>query len=179
MTTVSPEIIKRIEDKILETLLVLQKRYPSANLDIPTWKWNPMGRTAGRAHYLGNLVELNPDFINNHLDELINQTLPHEIAHLVSVKVYGLQLGRGHGRFWKSVMYALSPLDVEVRRCHDYSLEGVSKIRPRPYEYVCHCKDKTFSLTANIHGKIQRGQKRFCTRCKATIILKSTLQQAA
>jgi len=179
MTTVSPELIKRIEDKILETLLLLQSRYPKTNLDIPKWRWTKMGRVAGKAHYIDNLVELNPDFLTNHLEELINQTLPHEIAHLVSVKVYGQQLGRGHGRFWKSVMYALSPMGVECRRCHDYSLDGVSKVHPRPYEYVCRCKDKTFNLTANIHNKIQRGQKRICVRCKTVIVLKSSIQQAA
>jgi len=177
MTTVSPEIIKRIEDKILETLLLLQARYTKANLEIPTWRWNKMGRIAGKAHYTGNLIELNPDYIANHLDQLINQTLPHEIAHLAAVKIYGLQLGRGHGRFWKSVMYSLSPMGVQVKRCHDYSLDGVSKVRPRPYEYVCRCKDKTFNLTANIHNKIQRGSIRHCVRCKATITLK--VQQAA
>jgi len=177
--TIPNDIVKRVEDKILDTLLLLQKRYPNANLEIPKWQWTKMGRTAGRAHYGLGLVELNPDFITNHLEELINQTLPHEIAHLASFKIYGI-LGKGHGRFWKSVMYALAPLGVQVKRCHDYSLDGVTtRVRPRPYEYVCGCKDKTIKVTSNIHNKIQRGQKRFCIRCKVTIKLKSLVQQAA
>jgi hypothetical protein len=91
-------IHKRIEDKILDVLLLAQQIYKQP-FDIPALEYKQMGRVAGKAWFLAWKVEINPDFLKNgHLEEMVNQTLPHELAHLISQKVYGRIIGGGHGR---------------------------------------------------------------------------------
>lgn len=173
MTTVSTEIIKRIEDKILEVMLLLQKRY-NVVLELPKYSFRQMGTKGGLAYYRDYRIELNSDFFKNYCEEMINQVVPHEIAHLVSFKVYG-PLGRGHGQFWKGVMSSLRPLGVTITRCHSFSLEGVKHRRvAKPFAYKCGCM--VHNVTLNIHTKIARGSSRRCIRCRQKLTYQSVVQ---
>jgi SprT protein len=153
---IDPIVVKRIEDKILEVLLQAQSIYKQP-FTLPTLEYRQMGRKAGYATYSTWHVALNSDFLHNgHLEEMIEQTLPHEIAHLISYKVYGPVLGTGHGRCWKSVM---SRLGLEVRRCHDYSLEGVKVRKVTRVPAKCPCCGQMFNLTKIKANRIQMGRK--------------------
>ena len=175
---ITPEIIQKIETKIAEVMGLFRKRFHSADLtETPKYSFRQMGRRGGLAYYKENRIELNPDFFKNHAEEMINQTVPHEVAHLVAFKVYSL-LGKGHGRFWKLVMGALYPLGVKVSRCHQYDLEGVKvRIVARPFSYHCGCMDH--NITKNIHAKIQSGRKYTCNRCRQPIKLIESIQPIA
>lgn len=149
-------IHKRIEDKILDVLLLAQSIYKQP-FEIPTLEYRQMGRVAGKAWFFNWKVEINPDFLKNgHLEEMINQTLPHELAHLISQKVYGRTLGGGHGRLWKSVMVRLG---LPPNRCHDYSLEGVKTRKKAKYPVKCPVCGAQFDVTAKRVEQIRAGLK--------------------
>ena len=164
---------KRIEDKILDVLLLAQSIYKQP-FDIPTLEYRQMGRMAGRAWFLAWKIEINPDFLKNgHLEEMINQTLPHELAHLISQKVYGRIIGGGHGRVWKSVMIRLG---LRPDRCHDYSLEGVKTRRKAKFAAKCPTCGEQFDITAKRVEQIRAGLKIFhnspvCRRVKKCLEL--------
>lgn len=107
---VTPSIDKQYRDKMEECLNVCRAKYPTINIPTPTLKWRQMGRRAGLCTFnyytKACVLAINPDFINNHAEDMINNTLPHEIAHYVAGMVYG-RIAHGHGRYWKSVMYVL------------------------------------------------------------------------
>lgn len=146
-------IHKRVEDKILDVLLLAQKIY-NQTFEIPTLEYNQMGRCAGRAWFTEWKIEINPDFLKNgHLEDMINVTLPHELAHLISRKVYGF-LGGGHGRMWKSVMVNLG---LRPDRCHNYSLEGVKTRRKSIYPCKCPTCGKVFNVTRRRQNEILSG----------------------
>lgn len=160
------ELVKQIEDKTLDCLLTLQDKL-KITLSIPVIEFKQIGRKAGYAYYNENKLVLNPDFFNNgHADEMINDTLPHEIAHLVAVKKFG-ECGKGHGPNWKYVMRLLG---LTPKRCHNYDLEGV-KVRRRSesnFVYKCSCRDKIF-LTQIRHNRHQSGRPYHCLMCKTEL----------
>jgi SprT protein len=173
MTNVDPTVIKRIEDKVLNVLLLAQNIYGQP-FRLPTLEYRQMGRRAGTANYSEWTLTLNPDYLRNgHLEDMIEQTLPHELAHFVSYTVYGPLHGRGHGREWKSVM---SRLGLQVKRCHNYSMEGVKTRTKAKISAKCPSCDKVFNITTYRANQIQQGINIFhtapgCRWVKETLIL--------
>jgi len=150
---VSPEIIKQIEDKIIWCLETVHMATGKL-LEVPTWEFRQSGQIAGYADCGQNFVSINPDFINNGQAEyIVDQTVPHEVAHLISVALYGLDMGGAHKYGWKAVMRMLGcPAD----RCHSLSMEGVKTKTRKRWEYKCVCCGKILYLTTNKHNKIQK-----------------------
>ena len=130
--SVSPELKKLVEDKVLESLLILQSKLNRTDLPIPPVGFRQMGRSAGRVcySYTGDKcfnfeLWINPDyFYNGGQNHLINVTVPHEVAHIVSVFVHGRLDGQGHGTRWGTMMYRLG---LPAERCHEMSYEGVKQ----------------------------------------------------
>ncbi len=94
-----------------------------------------------------------------HPAEMLNETVPHEIAHLIVVLRWGAKC-RPHGAEWRSVMpecFALEP-----QRTHSQPLKP-SRTLPRDFIYVCKCRKHC--LTRIRHGRIARGQSVY--RCRA------------
>lgn len=166
---VNSEIHHRVETKILDTLLTLQSAY-GRTFDIPKLVYKQIGRTAGRAFLSSWKIILNPDFLKNgHLEDMINRTLPHEIAHLVAYKLFG---DHGHGRGWKMVMRALG---LEPNRCHTYSLEGVRTRSRVKYESRCPVCNDSLLITAYRARQIQAGRIVYCAKTRMCRIMKKPL----
>lgn len=161
------EIINRIETKILDTMDILQKKYPQNNLKLIEYSFKQMGRVAGRAWSRENRIEINPDYcLNGELEKMISVTIPHEIAHVVSYQVYG-RAGFGHGYYWKSIMINLG---LEPLRCHNFNMEGV-KLRKvnKPHKYTCGCTGMVHNMTNLRNKQIESGRTFVCTKCKVKI----------
>jgi len=169
------EIRHALETKILDVLLTLQTK-TNHTFDIPKLEFKQLGRRAGIANRLEYTVTINPDFcLNGHWQQMLDQTLPHEVAHLIAPKLYNPYLhgfdrnkGWGHGRAWK---YTMRLLGLQPDRCHDMSTEGV-KVRNvrRPYIYSCGCPDKEFAITARMHNRMQSGRWKRCLRCRVRLL---------
>ena len=132
-------------------------------------------RVAGTASSAKNVVSLNEYFLETETEDMLNNTIPHELAHIVTDKFYPYAR-QAHGPEFKLVMETI--FETMPTRCHSYDLKqlkdtGIIRTRKkvaRPYLYKCGC-DKPHNLTANIHKKIQNYfQKRICRTCNELII---------
>ena len=119
--------------------------------------FNLKGRTAGKCHPSQRWVKLNPSMFKDNFKEMIGQTLPHEIAHLVAWKEYG---ERGHGAGWKRVMRRMG---LQPDRCHDYDMSNVLKNK-------IYCDCKTHHVSTRMFNIIKnKPNSRHCTLCKTTV----------
>lgn len=82
-------------------------------------------RIAGqvRRDFLGNLIlRLNPKFCAEYEEETLNDTIPHEVAHLVC---YALGLNKeGHGKRWQAISIKLG---CNGKRCHNMKLSSSAR----------------------------------------------------
>jgi len=93
-----------------------------------------------------------------HPAEMLNETVPHEIAHLIVVLRWGPGC-RPHGAEWRSVMQEC--FSLEPQRTHSLPLKP-SRTLPRDFVYACTCRKHY--LTRIRHGRIERGQSTY--RCR-------------
>lgn len=162
MTTVSPEIQNKVVTQI-SSVMDKAKVLFGYNESFPEIHYKIKGRVAGKAWITQNKLGFNAQLLNDNVDEFINQTVTHEVAHLIAYKVYH---DTGHGSFWKHVMMSLG---ATPKRCHNYDVTNTST-RPR-FAYVCNCNE-THQLSNIIHNKISNGAVYRCRQCRAPIRLK-------
>ena len=118
------------------------------------------GRCAGRA--IGrNLstatpsfeIQLNLEALELDWNNMMDDTIPHEIAHLVCFKFP--KLGNHHNRGWARVCIALGG---DGSRTHSLKLTPGRKTRK--FLYLADCGTEV-TLSSVIHNKLQRGQQNF------------------
>jgi SprT protein len=76
---------------------------------------NRLKTTAGRA-FIGDVpqrIDLSTDLFSQHTDQMIVDTIPHELAHLVAYTIHG---DKGHGKGWYSVV---AHMGIQTTRMHD------------------------------------------------------------
>lgn len=136
--------------------------WPNINYQRPTVRYDLRGTTAGYAYYATNIVKFNPILLHENTDDFKTDTIPHEIAHVVSFKLYGLA-GKGHGPNWKHVMRRLG---VTPTRCHSLDVTN-SKVRhvSKTAIYCTSCGNHISDVTAKIVNSLHR---RHSLCCKAT-----------
>jgi SprT protein len=118
-----------------------------------------MRTTAGTAYYKANTIHLNKKLFTENINTF-NQTIGHEVAHLINYEVYGK---RGHGPTWKNVMIMMG---LEPRRCHSYKVERRSH---KPVAYgKCECR-ADIPIKTRRYNKILRGAKYKCTGCNSEL----------
>ncbi|MCA1800535.1 MAG: SprT-like domain-containing protein, partial [Actinobacteria bacterium] len=84
-------------------------------------------------------------------DNLLNDTVAHEVAHIVCFAFP--QLGRAHDKGWKQVCLALGG---NGRRCYTEEDAPEAVAKQRPYVYTT-TKGQEVRVTTRIHKKIQTG----------------------
>ena len=140
-------------DPTLMTNLFLE--YPDIRFDLP-------GKTAGQVRIRAGrlcLVRYNLGLLQRHPEDFLTATVPHETAHLVTVRLFGTGV-KPHGREWRAVMRLFG---AEPRRCHDYDVEGLQAHRIRRFRYHCGCRSHL--LTSIRHNRILDGQVYLCRGC--------------
>jgi SprT protein len=165
---VSNELREACEKKMAETIAKVQTRFPNKTIPTPQLKFRQMGHRAGVCSPRQSLVVINPDYFKNHYDDMLNDTVPHEVCHFISVFLYDT-LGSGHGHYWKKVMeWAGIPY---AERCHSYSTEGV-KVRNshKDYKYSCRCSNLDHWMTPRAHDNICHGGKYRCKQCRGYLV---------
>lgn len=127
---------------------------------------NPrMRSTAGRARYSSNTIELNSRLLNEN-PESIEQTLGHELAHLLSVELYGLKTGRGHKRAWRGVM---TRFGLDPKRTHALDTSELKRVHMPMAEAACKCR--THLIKKRRYTKMRNGSKYSCKLCKGELQL--------
>jgi len=125
------------------------------------------GSAAGMYRVRGaeRVIRYNPYIFAKFFANNLAVTVPHEVAHYVTDRLYGLRNIRPHGAEWKTVMHSLGADPSVTAR---YDLSGVPVRRQRRYSYRCECS--THQLSSCRHNKIQRGQSSYlCRRCGSAI----------
>ena len=145
--------------------------YPDFDLhlcDIPI-VFTPNGHRAGSARWRNATksddspvtvwnLEFSVEAISVDWEKLYLDTIPHEVAHIVTRFLYGAKEGSSHGRLWVSVAKSLG---CTGKRCHSMRLTAARKTS-RKHLYISD--GGTECLVGPIqHKKLQSGQYRSFT----------------
>lgn len=160
--TMNSELRQICERKMIQTVEILNRKL-GMNMPVPALQYKQIGRTAGLAYCSKGLVVLNPDFFIDHADDMIHNTIPHEVCHIAAYYYYTTLRRikiKGHGPEWKSLMrmVGLSP-----DRCHNYSMENV-KSRQRAW-YTAKCCSITHCISSVVFNRVEKGKEYMCRRC--------------
>lgn len=144
------ERMKAVEDKIAEVKALVHARY---NMDLSTLRvrYDLKGRTAGWA-IGGHTIRLNTTAIYGdeaHFRDMVNDTVPHEIAHIVCHR--NPSLGRKHDAGWAAVCRALGGTG---KRTHD--MTTIEFARGRTYIYTS-TGGKEYAISEQRHRRVQTG----------------------
>ncbi len=96
----------------------------------PTVSFDLSGRCAGKAFCLKWEIKLNPVLMRENLQDFLDDTIPHEWAHLVAFEVFK---ERGHGAWW---WWTMGRLNIKSTRCHDYDTSNASRGKCDPKKYA-------------------------------------------
>lgn len=154
---ISKEVQARVTAKLVECIAILEKRY-NRKFAMPSVLYTSATGVAGSAAYWNWTIKLSAPLLMDpaNVDEMINETTPHELAHLVTHAVYPEVSDRGpmtmtrrgnfkrgkrevHGPHWQEVMRVMGR---EPNRCHTMKLSEESlhagKVRERlRYDWLC------------------------------------------
>jgi predicted SprT family Zn-dependent metalloprotease len=156
--------------RICEVMEMARNKYPQfnmANCEVPfvfiktgqhagMMQWIKLSSTRDVYNLLFNTVAIKQDW-----DHVYNDTIPHEIAHLVDHVLHGTT---SHGSKWKRI--ALS-LGCDGKRCHNIDMSE-AKRKTRKAVYVATCGTE-IKLTINMHNKVQNGEMRRLTSTRGII----------
>jgi SprT protein len=151
-----------VENRITNLLEVAKSKF-GIIMDKPTIVYNLKGTKAGTAS-IQNVIRLNPVLLEQNVDEFIQRTVAHELAHILSYKLYGTL---AHDKYWKRVMVSFG---VEPSRCHSYDVSNVQRAKHiKTFIYKCKCKEHI--ITSIRHNKIvKNGTKYSCCHCHTVIM---------
>lgn len=99
-----PEFHQTVIDTIKHYIIKARTKY-RLNADIlpmPNLSYKLRGDCAGVAIYSENEIRLNPVYLETYTYDMLTNTIPHEIAHLVTRKLYGFKVAT-HGKEWQNV----------------------------------------------------------------------------
>ena len=142
--------IQAIRSKIEELVKLAKTKY---DVDMPAIqvRLDLKGRTAGMAIRKGQqlTMRLNIDMIKGDSWEyILNDTIPHEMAHLVCF--VNPALGRNHDWGWQMVCRGLGGTG---KRCHD---QEVKYAKGNTYDYTTST-GHVIALSSIRHRKVQQG----------------------
>ena len=110
-------------------------------------------------------ININPVLLNENIEYVVNQTVPHEVAHVVAYSVYSNAI-RGHGVEWSRIMRLFG---CEPNRCHELNVSTINQLRNRKnYTIQCTC-GKLLEITSNRATKMKNGKSYRHIDCGRTI----------
>lgn len=126
------------------------------------------GRAAGqyRVNRNGRWIRYNPYLFARYFQNNLDNTVPHEVAHYVVDRLYGIHRVRPHGEEWKRVMrvFGASP-----RATASYDLTGIPVRQQQRFPYRCNCREH--SLTSIRHNRIINNRAIYrCRACRSALV---------
>lgn len=172
-------MIERISPELQQSVIEATARYIKKAGDLYNKQFELIpvlfdltGRSAGmyRVKNGKRQIRYNPYIFAKYFNDNIAETVPHEVAHYVTDRLYGLRSVRPHGKEWASVMRGFG---VEPKRTCQYDLDGVPVRVFKRVDYRCSCM--THQVTSRRHSQIERGHAQFaCRRCGESIVYAQT-----
>lgn len=135
-------------------------------LPVPEVRFDLRGRSAGQAVFARGSrrchIRLNAQLLISHPNEMLDETVPHEVAHVAIYCLYGRK-AKPHGSEWKALMQAFG---VDAAACHTLPTEPTRQLRR--YRYICGCDEPAW-LTSIRHRRAHSGTEYRCRRCGKTL----------
>ena len=162
-----------VQDKVKS--LIQQFNTDFSGAFFPEVIFTKRGKVAGCVTYttgVDPVINFNMTLLKENLEDFLNQTIPHEVAHFVTWIKYGHQYSTGgkriiHGSDWKQMMQFFG---VKSERCHSYNTANSTVRKLKRFTYKCSCQ--THELTSIRHNKIQKGKGQYyCNKCKTQLTL--------
>lgn len=123
---------------------------------------NLRGKSAGQVRHQADgslLIRYNLGIASLQPEAFLEQTVPHEVAHVVTWLLHGRR-ARPHGAEWQAVMHHLGI--ASPRRCHDFDMPPVRRQRRWPYRCAC----RVHQLSTTRHRRVQtQGIRYHCSAC--------------
>lgn len=123
----SQELRDKVNAKVRACLDIAEKEY-NQKFEMPVIRYDIKNTHGGLAIMPSYIIRLNLILLVENEDHFINQTVPHEVAHLVNRRVNKVPEGKKrlmpHGREWQAVM-KLFGLEPEVT--HSYSTASIDR----------------------------------------------------
>lgn len=111
-------------------------------------------------------IRINAELLERYPEEMIEETVPHEVAHAVVYALWGRNC-RPHGAEWQSVMQHFGK---EATRTHKMETTAARKSQST-YAYRCQCPGQVHQLGAVRHRRASRGKMRYqCRTCRSDLI---------
>lgn len=121
-------------------------------------------------------IRINQVLLDENRKEMLEETTPHEVAHMIVRHLFGGERvwkgGRRvrkvapHGKEWKMVMGVLGK---EATRCHNMDVSNTGR-RLKRFTYKCNCTTK-HELTSIRHNRIQEGRYTLsCRNCGGRLV---------
>lgn len=170
---VSQDKKNKVDTAIQDCVFMAEKLF-GKGVVTPEVRYDLVGRSAGQAVYRrfnnpNHVIRLNPILLNENESYLVNQTVPHEMAHVVVHQFYlarGIQV-RGHGNEWKRVMRHFG---LEANRCHQLDTTTIKAIKGVvEYNFNCGCVGKVYNLSKNRYNRFLKGSSYRCPVCKCLL----------
>jgi len=124
---------------------------------------NLRGKSAGQVRHQADgslLIRYNLGIASLQPEAFLEQTVPHEVAHVVTWLLHGSR-AKPHGREWREVMAFFGR--ATAARCHDFQIPTDQQRRQRRWHYACDCREHQLSTTR--HRRIQQGGQYQCRLC--------------
>lgn len=166
--TINDDQTRQVVDTTLSCLCRAEALYDLPHQPIPV-QFNLRGRAVGMYRVSGRtaVIRYNPYIFSRYFDHGLHTTVPHEVAHYIADRVWGLARIRPHGIEWRSVMRKLGA-EPAASACFD--LNGLPVRRQRRFTYRCDCD--THEITACRHNRISKGRARYhCRQCGAALVV--------
>lgn len=178
--TIPREIRERAEKKLDWCMKQLRKKMPQAcsQLDIlsttPELRFDKRGVSAGSAHCHKWMIKLNKVYLLEQTENMIEDTIPHEFAHLICHKVFP-KAKTNHGPEWKKVCLMLFGKTLDTY--HDYCSRNARigrRVLTR-YQYTCEGECSIRLFTKNRHEHTQHhldtglGKYWYCKTCGSKV----------
>lgn len=162
---VTAEMKAKVDAKLRECIAAAEHKY-NTTVPFPTVRYDLRGTKAGWAQYSTWTVSFNAILLAENFEAFLEDTVPHEMAHLITDLVFpeahqrgtptytvrGIRRGKRspHGEAWKSVMRTLGADPV---RCHNYNVENARVREKVSYDYKCLCCGEVLKFGPKQHAK--------------------------
>lgn len=142
--------------------------WADAAVPVPALRFDLRGRSAGLTVYPRRaparaLIRINADLLRDHPQEMIAETVPHEVAHAATRWIYGAA-AKPHGAEWRALMQAFGKAPSV---CHALPAQAARRVAYYPYRCAC---DQPCYLSAIRHRRAKAGRASYrCIRCGAEL----------
>lgn len=159
--TSSPNEHQQIVQHI-EHLVKQAQQYFNRQFSSPSLHWFSKGTKAGYAVLNNNTLHLHERLFNDHQAYYWSDVIPHELAHLITYRVYGRV--KPHGKEWQSVMKYV--FNVTPSTTHQLPVAHLRRVRQ--VEYKCQCGEIGLSMIR--HNRVIQGKQSYrCRDCGETL----------